>query len=70
LFGEGPPSIRIVPLAESDNGEKNCMLDLLIKNGRVVDGSGQAAFYADVAVHAGKIVGVGKYHEAATHTIN
>ena len=46
------------------------MLDLLIKNGRVVDGSGQAAFYADVAVHARKIVGVGKYHEAATHTIN
>jgi N-acyl-D-aspartate/D-glutamate deacylase len=46
------------------------MLDLLIKNGRVVDGSGQAAFYADVAVHAGKIVGVGKYHGAATRTIN
>ena len=46
------------------------MLDLLIKNGRVVDGSGQASFYADVAVKDGKIVGVGKYHEAATRTIN
>ncbi len=46
------------------------MLDLLIKNGRVVDGSGQAAFYADVAVKAGKIVGVGKCHEAAMRTIN
>ena len=46
------------------------MLDLLIKNGRVVDGSGQAAFYADVAVQAGKIVGVGKCHAAARHTIN
>jgi N-acyl-D-amino-acid deacylase len=46
------------------------MLDLLIKNGRVVDGSGQAAFYADVAVQDGKIVGVGKCNEAARHTIN
>ena len=46
------------------------MLDLLIKNGRVVDGSGQAAFYADVAVQDGKIIGVGKCNEAARHTIN
>lgn len=46
------------------------MLDLLIKNGRVVDGSGQASFYADVAVQDGKIVGVGKYNEVATRTIN
>jgi len=46
------------------------MLDLLIKKGRVVDGSGQAAFYADVAVKAGKIVGVGKCNEAASRTIN
>ena len=42
------------------------MLDLLIKNGRVVDGSGQAAFYADVAVQDGKIIGVGKCNEAAS----
>ena len=33
--------------------------DLLIKNGRVVDGSGAPAFHADVAVQDGKIVGVG-----------
>ena len=39
--------------------------DLLIKNGRVVDGSGEPAFQADVAVHQGKIVGVGKYTGAA-----
>ncbi len=39
--------------------------DLLIKNGRVVDGSGEPAFAADVAVQDGKIVGVGKYAGAA-----
>jgi N-acyl-D-aspartate/D-glutamate deacylase len=44
--------------------------NLLIKNGRVVDGSGGPAFYADVAVQNGKIVGVGKFSESATHVIN
>src|SRR5258706_1555255 len=39
--------------------------DLLIKNGCVVDGSGEPAFHADVAVHQGKIVGVGKSNGAA-----
>ena len=39
--------------------------DLLIKNGRVVDGSGAPAFNADVAVQDGKIVGVGKANGAA-----
>ena len=34
--------------------------DLLIKNGRVVDGTGELGFIADVAVQDGKIVGVGK----------
>ena len=44
--------------------------DLLIKNGRVIDGSGEPAFYADVAVANGKIVGVGKFNESGTRTIN
>lgn len=44
--------------------------DLLIKNARVVDGSGEPSFQADVAVHQGKIVGVGKIHAAATRTID
>src|SRR6516225_6272886 len=39
--------------------------DLLIKNGRVVDGSGEPTFAADVAIQDGKIVGVGKYAGAA-----
>ena len=39
--------------------------DLIIKNGRVVDGSGEPAFQADVAVKNGRIVGVGKANGAA-----
>jgi len=44
--------------------------DLLIKNGRVIDGSGAPGFHGDVAVANGKIVGVGKFNESATRTIN
>jgi len=36
----------------------------------VVDGSGAPSFYADVAVKNGNIVGVGKFNETATRTIN
>ncbi len=44
--------------------------DLLIKNGRVVDGSGAPEFRADVAVNNGKIVGVGRFSDSAARTIN
>jgi N-acyl-D-aspartate/D-glutamate deacylase len=44
--------------------------DLLITNGRVVDGSGGPSFQADVAVHQGRIVGVGKFPAGATRLIN
>src|SRR6266481_260829 len=46
-------------------GERIMAYDLLIKNGCVVDGSGEPAFNADVAVQDGKIVGVGKSNGAA-----
>ena len=36
------------------------MYDILIKNGAVVDGTGAAAFAADVAVAGGRIAAVGK----------
>src|SRR5687768_2988718 len=44
--------------------------ELLIKNGRVVDGSGAPAFRADVGVRNGKIVEIGKLRSAATRTID
>jgi N-acyl-D-amino-acid deacylase len=43
--------------------------DLIIRNGRVVDGSGEPAFEADVAVKDGKIVGVGKANGATAERI-
>ncbi len=44
--------------------------DLLIKNGRVVDGSGGPSFRADVAVKDGKIVEIGKLSGPAGRTID
>ncbi|HEX9454942.1 MAG TPA: amidohydrolase family protein [Candidatus Binatia bacterium] len=44
--------------------------DLLIKNGRVVDGSGLPSFVADVGTKDGKIVAIGRLHGSADRTID
>ena len=44
--------------------------DLLLKNGRVVDGSGMPSFHGDVAVKNGKIVEIGKLSSPSTRVIN
>lgn len=44
--------------------------DLLVKNGRIVDGSGMPGFFGDVAVQDGKIVEVGKLSGAAHRTLD
>ena len=44
--------------------------DLLIKNGSVIDGSGNPAFRADVGVQNGKVVELGKLSGAASRTID
>ena len=44
--------------------------DLLIKNGRIVDGSGMPAFRGDVGIKNGKIVEIGKLSGAAQRTID
>ena len=44
--------------------------DLVIKNGKVIDGSGLPGFHGDVAVSGGRIVEVGKVSGAARQTLN
>jgi N-acyl-D-amino-acid deacylase len=44
--------------------------DLLIRNGRVVDGSGLPSFVADVGIKDGKIVAIGRLHGSADRTID
>ena len=44
--------------------------DLIIRNGRIVDGSGMPAFNGDVAVKDGKIAGIGKYTDTADRIID
>jgi N-acyl-D-aspartate/D-glutamate deacylase len=44
--------------------------DLLVKNGRVVDGSGMPSFFGDVAVKNGKIAAVGKLGSSAIRVID
>jgi N-acyl-D-amino-acid deacylase len=45
--------------------------DLIIKNGRIIDGTGNSWYYGDVAVKDGKIIRVGKLQDwTATKTID
>jgi N-acyl-D-aspartate/D-glutamate deacylase len=44
--------------------------DLLIKHGRVVDGSGLPSYVADVAIKDGKIVDIGRLNGSARRTID
>lgn len=47
----------------------NC--DIIIRNGKIIDGTGNSWFYGDVAIRNGKIVGVGRQLKfAATTTID
>jgi N-acyl-D-aspartate/D-glutamate deacylase len=46
------------------------MLDLVIKNGLVVDGSGLPGFQGDVAIAGGKIVGVGRVGATSARTLD
>ena len=45
-------------------------LDLLIKNGTVVDGTGSPRYSADIGIQDGKIVEIGRIRESAQKTVN
>lgn len=46
------------------------MYDLVIKNGKVVDGTGLPAYHADVAVSGGRIAKIGRIDDAAAQVID
>lgn len=43
--------------------------DILIRNGRIVDGSGNAWFWADVAIREGRIARIGRLDEATARRV-
>ncbi|MEY3639194.1 MAG: D-aminoacylase, partial [Pseudomonadota bacterium] len=46
------------------------MLDCLIKNGTVVDGTGQKPFVADIGIQGGRITHIGQINESAKETVD
>ncbi|MBK8517546.1 MAG: D-aminoacylase [Saprospiraceae bacterium] len=47
------------------------MVDVLVRNGKIIDGTGNSWYYADIAVKDGKIVAIGKLSNAqASKTID
>src|SRR5580698_3642559 len=45
--------------------------DILIRNGKIVDGTGDPSFHGDLAISGGRIVAMGKLpHKTATRTID
>ena len=45
-------------------------LDLLIRNGTIIDGSGTARYRGDVGIQNGQIVEIGRIRSVATRTID
>ena len=46
------------------------MLDMIIKNGQIIDGTGASAYNADVAIKDGKIVEVGQIDQPAAREVD
>src|SRR5262249_55224326 len=72
----GSAGYRVLKSSEPRSGrteprrEDKMAYDLLIKNGRVVDGSGMPSFRADIGVKDGKIADIGKLTSPAAKTID
>jgi N-acyl-D-aspartate/D-glutamate deacylase len=46
------------------------MYDLLLKNGRIYDGSGMPSFVADLAIRGGRIAAIGKINDPANRVLD
>src|SRR5436309_5929437 len=68
--GEYGDTIAPAAIREADSGEEAMPHDLVIKNGRVIDGSGLPAFSGDVAIKDGLIVDVGRVTDDAKRVLN
>jgi N-acyl-D-aspartate/D-glutamate deacylase len=44
--------------------------DLIVRDGKIVDGTGEAAFLADIAIRDGKIVEIGKLCDGSARVID
>ena len=54
--------ILILFIAQTVHAQQS--YDLLIRNGKIIDGTGNSWFYADIAIKDGKIVRIGKLNNA------
>ncbi|MDR2569207.1 MAG: amidohydrolase family protein, partial [Oscillospiraceae bacterium] len=56
--------------SKRNEGGASNMIDLLIKNAKIADGSGAPVYEADVAIKDGKIVSIGNINKPAEETID
>src|SRR5262245_41208228 len=70
-FGVALLLVNLLTTAMSNITPPQAQFDVLIKNGRVVDGSGRAAYNADIALKGQRIARIGNLASAtATRTID
>src|ERR671919_1288639 len=62
--------MALIPLKLRTKEKTIMAYDLLVKNGRIVDGSGMPSFHGDVAVSGGKIVELGRLVGPAKRVID
>ena len=63
-------SVAVLALAGQVSSQSAAPVDLVIRGGRVIDGTGAPAREADVAISGGRIVAVGRVSGPAKATIN
>ena len=62
--------MAMIKITEPEQADSTMKFDLLIQNARVVDGTGQPAFPADIAIRGKRIAAIGKLPAEAKRIIN